>query len=236
MCGRYVLEDFEELSERLIQVPLRYQFHPEDTYNAAPTQTLPVIVEEGEGWTVRGMHWGLIPRWTKPGEKPKTMPINARSETLAEKRMFSPLLKDHRCLVPISGFYEWKAQPTRANGSSKQPYFIHRRDVPLMLLAGLYDEARDADGEEQPPRGSFTIITTSANDRLAPLHDRMPVVLDDEAASVWMDPDETEPEPLTHLLAPFPDEEIDAYPVSRAVNNTRHNTPDLIERIAADDA
>jgi len=227
MCGRYVLEDFEELSERLIQVPLRYQFHPEDTFNAAPTQTLPVIVEEDKGWTVHGMHWGLIPRWTKPGEKPRTMPINARSETLTEKRMFSPLLKDHRCLVPISGFYEWKA----TGGSAKQPYFIHRRDVPLMLLAGLYDEARDEDGE---PRGSFTIITTAANDRLAPFHDRMPAVLDDDAAAVWMDREETEPAPLTHLLIPFPDEAFDAYPVSREVNNTRHNSPDLIERVADD--
>lgn len=228
MCGRYVLEDFEELSERLIQVPLRYEFHPEPTYNAAPTQTLPVIVEEDEGWTVRGMHWGLIPRWTKPGEKPRTMPINARAETLTEKPMFRPLLRDHRCLVPISGFYEWK----RMNGGSKQPYFIHRRDVPLMLLAGLFDEAR---GQDEEPLQSFAIITTAANDRLAPLHDRMPAVLDDDAAATWLDREETDSAPLTHLLQPFPDEELDAYPVSRAVNNTRHNAPDLIERVPDDD-
>ena len=196
MCGRYVLEDFEELSERLIQVPLRYQFHPEDTFNAAPTQTLPVIVEEDEGWTVHGMHWGLIPRWTRPSRGSTRRP-------------------------------GWK----KTGGSAKQPYFIHRRDVPLMLLAGLYDEARDENGE---PRGSFTIITTAANDRLAPFHDRMPAVLDDDAAAVWMDREETEPAPLTHLLVPFPDEAFDAYPVSREVNNTRHNSPDLIERVADD--
>ena len=221
MCGRYVLEDFEELSERLIQVPLRYEFHPQPTYNAAPTQTLPVIIEEDGGWTVRGMHWGLIPRWTKPGAKPKTMPINARAETLTEKPMFRPLLRDHRCLVPASGFYEWKQ-----TGSGKQPYFIHRRDVPLMLLAGLYDEARDPEDE---PIQSFTIITTAANDKLAPLHERMPAVLDDEAAATWMDREETDSAPLTHLLTPFPEEAFDTYPVSRAVNNTRHDSPDLIE-------
>lgn len=230
MCGRYVLEDFEELSERLIHVPLRYEFRPRPTFNAAPTETLPVVVEEDEGWTVRGMHWGLIPRWTKPGERPKTMPINARAETVAEKSMFRGLLRQRRCLVPISGFYEWKR-----TGGAKQPYFIHSRDEPGLLLAGLYDEAPGPVGDGDEPGESlqsFTIITTAANERVAPLHDRMPVMLDTGAATDWLDRDETDPAALERLLAPIAADELDAYPVSRAVNSTRNDSPDLIEPLS----
>src|SRR6476646_5110021 len=136
MCGRYVLEDFEELSERLIQVPLRYEFQPRSTWNAAPTQTLPVVVEDDGEWVVAGMQWGLIPKWTTPGERPRTAPINARAETLNERPMFRSLIRNRRCLVPASGFYEWQKR-----GDGKQPYYIHPRDGGLMLFAGLYDEA-----------------------------------------------------------------------------------------------
>ncbi|MBA2276776.1 MAG: SOS response-associated peptidase [Chloroflexia bacterium] len=227
MCGRYVLEDFEELSERLIQVPLRYEFHPPPTYNAAPSQTLPVVVSDDEGWTVRGMHWGLIPRWTKPGTRPKAMPINARAETLTEKPMFRGLLRHRRCLVPISGFYEWKR-----TGSAKQPYFIHDRTAPGLLLAGLYDEAP---GPAEEPIQSFAIITTAANERVAPLHDRMPAMLDAEAAAEWMDGEETDSAALEHLLGAFPADQLDTYRVSREVNSTRNNTPDLIESLPDED-
>lgn len=222
MCGRYVLEDFEELSERLTQVPLRYEFQPRPTWNAAPTQILPVVVEEEGEWVVEGMQWGLIPRWTKPGERPKTAPINARAETLTERPMFRSLIRNRRCLVPASGFYEWQKR-----GEAKQPYYIRPRDGGLMLFAGLYDEAPGETPDD--PRRSYTIITTSANELMAPLHDRMPVVLEQVDYAEWLSREETDPAPLERLLAPYPADELEAYPVSRAVNNIRHNDPSLIE-------
>lgn len=224
MCGRYVFYQYQELSERLTNVSLDTAFfeHFNPTWNAAPTQDLPVIVEDDEIAAVRAMTWGLIPRWTRPGERPKVAPINARSETIAEKPMFRSLVKSRRCVVPSNGFYEWKKLP-----SGKQPYLIEPTDGELMLFAGLYDQARTADGE---PLESFTIVTTSANQTMGGLHDRMPVILeDDDAIDAWLDADLTEFEPLEHLLKPAADDAIRVYPVSRAVNNARHNGPDLIE-------
>jgi putative SOS response-associated peptidase YedK len=221
MCGRYVVEDFQELSEVLRDIPFQADYEPDPTWNAAPTQMLPVIVEDEGAWHLRPMHWGLIPRWTKPGEKPKVAPINARAETLAEKPMFRSLIKKQRCLVPANGFYEWKR-----TGGPKQPYYIHLRDQPLMLFAGLYDEARQADGS---PLESYTIITGGPNALMADLHDRMPMIIDPDDAPLWMDREETDTAPLEHLLRPVAAETMDAYPVSRAVNNTRHNGPELIE-------
>jgi putative SOS response-associated peptidase YedK len=224
MCGRYAFYDHQELSERLTNIALDTafldQFRP--TWNASPSQTLPVIRGDAAQAAVEGMHWGLIPRWTKPGERPKVTPINARAETLAEKPMFRSLIRNRRVVVPANGFYEWKRM-----GDGKQPYFIHPKSSQLMLLAGLYDEAPGEDG----PRASFTIITTSASDTMAPLHDRMPVILEPDDVEEWLDPDLDAFEPLEHLLRPAPDDALEMYPVSRDVNNPRHNGPDLIEEI-----
>jgi putative SOS response-associated peptidase YedK len=227
MCGRYVIEDYQELSERLIQVPLRYNFQFRPTWNAAPSQTLPVIVEEDGGeWVVRGMHWGLIPKWTKPGTKPKVTPINARSETAAEKPMFKSLLKYRRCIVPANGFYEWKRQDAK----TKIPFYIHRKDDPLMFFAGLYDEAETESG----PLQSYTIMTTSANGQMTELHDRMPVIMDPEDIEDWLSREETEVEPLERLLRPLPEGELDIYEVDRQVNTPRNNDPSNIEPVSGD--
>lgn len=226
MCGRYVFYEYQELSERLTNVSLNLSFfeHFHPTWNAAPTQDLPVIVPEGdEVAAVRGMAWGLIPRWTRPGEKPKIAPINARSETIGEKAMFKGLVKSRRVVVPANGFYEWKREET-----GKQPFFITSSQGELMLFAGLYDVAKDAEGN---PIESFTILTTSANDTMAPLHDRMPVILTDAGAEEWLDPEIDELGALEHLLQPAPNDAIQSWPVSRAVNSTRNNEPDLVEPI-----
>ncbi|HEV2129294.1 MAG TPA: SOS response-associated peptidase [Thermomicrobiales bacterium] len=223
MCGRYVIEDYQELSERLSQVPFRYDFELPPNWNAAPTQTLPVVVEEDDAWVVKGMHWGLIPKWTKPGQRPKVMPINARSETVAEKPMFKPLISQRRCLVPANGFYEWQQ---RAGGGGKQPWFIHPKDHDLFLFAGLWDEANA--GPDGEPIQSFTILTTDANADVSALHDRMPVALDDDVMPDWLDREETEVEPLVHLLSPAPDGSVEMHEVSRAVNSPQNNTPELV--------
>jgi putative SOS response-associated peptidase YedK len=224
MCGRYVIEDYQELSERLVQVPLRYEFDLKPNWNAAPTQILPVVVEDDDAWVVRGMHWGLIPKWTKPGQRPKVMPINARSETAADKPMFKALMRHRRCIVPANGFYEWQAR-----GGSKQPYFIHPRDHDLFLFAGLWDEANA--GPDGEPIQSFTILTTEATAAMASLHDRMPVVVPDDAIPDWLDREETEAEPLEALLRVAVDTPIDMAPVSKAVNSPKNNSPELLEPV-----
>ncbi len=185
-----------------------------------------MILEEDGTPVVREMRWGLIPKWTKSGQSPKVTPINARAETLGEKPMFRSLVKYRRCIVPANGFYEW-----RGVKGDKQPYFIHPADGQLMLFAGLYDEAR---GIEDQPLESYAIITTGANRPMSRLHDRMPVILDVEDVSAWLDRDLTEAEPLEHLLRPADDDAIALHPVPKSVNTTRHNDPSLIEPIDDD--
>jgi putative SOS response-associated peptidase YedK len=224
MCGRYVVAGQHELSERfqLRQIPM----HLMPTFNAAPSQKLPVIVEDAEGEReLRLLRWGLMPRWRKSGQTPMPTPINARAETLFEKPMFRGLVKQHRCLVPASGFFEWQRQ----NGH-KQPFYIAVQDEPLVAFAGLYDDA--------PPdqeTGSFTIITTNSNDLVAPLHERMPVILLRTDEATWLAPDLVDPGEIDQLLRPYPAAKMIAYPVSSAVNNVRNNRPDLIEPIAEPD-
>ncbi len=222
MCGRYVIEGTTELSERfqLRQIPA--DLFPEwTTYNAAPTQLLPVIVEDAAG--VREavpMQWGLLPRWRRSDGKAPVAPINARAETLLEKPMFRGLTKAKRCIVPASGFYEWRKQDGR-----KQPYYLTSDDGELWGLAGLYDETHD---EENDAAGSFTIITTGANSLVAPLHERMPAILRREDEEEWLSHDVTDPHQVERLLRAYPEEEMVVYPVSTLVNSPRNNTPELI--------
>lgn len=220
MCGRYAfivvgdgsLQRRFSLEELLPAVPPRY--------NVAPTQTLPVIVRQSPNH-IAMMRWGLISSWAKDASIGARM-INARAETVAEKAAFRTPLRSHRCLVPASGFYEWKRE-----GTSKQPYFIHLKDEPLFAFAGLYDRWRDPQGQDV---WSYTIITTAANAITAPVHDRMPVILRREDEDKWLSPDNTEPEHLLPLLRPYPADAMEAYPVSSAVNSPRNDAPDLVMR------
>lgn len=224
MCGRYVIEGTTELSERfqLRQIPADL-FPGWSTYNAAPTQLLPVIVEDAEGERAAvPMQWGLIPRWRRPDGKAPVAPINARAETLLEKPMFRGLTKAKRCIVPVSGFYEW-----RKIDGGKQPYYLTAKDGDAWGLAGLYDLTHD---EEKDAAGSFTIITTGANPLVAPLHERMPVILRREDEEEWISRDVSDPLQVERLLQPYSAGEMRLYPVSTAVNNTRHNGPELIAK------
>ena len=222
MCGRYVLEAPEDLSERFQLRQLAIQLP--HTWNAAPTNVLPVIVESQEGEReAQLMQWGLIPRWAKPGGKKPMAPINARAETINEKPMFRNLVKRNRCLVPANGFYEWKNL-----GDHKQPYYITVPDDPLFAFAGLYDTYTNDEGEET---GTYTIITTVPNELMSTLHNRMPVILHSQDEEEWLDPEVTDPLQVERLLVPYPSAEMEAVPVSRKVGNTRNNGPDLIEPI-----
>lgn len=226
MCGRYVIEGTTELSERfqLRQIPA--DLFPElTTYNAAPTQLLPVIVEDAGGERVAlPMQWGLVPRWRRSDGKGGVAPINARAETLFEKPMFRGLTKAKRCIVPASGFYEWQK-----SGGRKRPYYLTAEDGELWGLAGLYDLTHD---EDKPgAAGSFTIVTVSANNQVAPLHERMPAILRREDEEEWISRDISDPLQIERLLRSYPDDEMTLYPVSTAVNNTRNNGSHLIAAI-----
>jgi putative SOS response-associated peptidase YedK len=227
MCGRYVIEGTTELSERfqLRQIPTNL-FPEWTTYNAAPSQLLPVILEDAAGErTVVPMQWGLVPRWRRPEGKPGVAPINARAETLLEKPMFRGLTKTKRCIVPASGFYEWR----RVDGR-KQPYYLTSEDGEAWGFAGLYDLTHD---ETNDAAGSFTIVTTNANPLVASLHERMPAILRREDEAEWISRDVTDPVEVEQLLRPYPEAAMRIYPVSAAVNNPRNNGPELI---APDDA
>ncbi len=218
MCGRYSFEiTVPALQERfdiegdIPELPARY--------NVAPTQTMPVVVHHSPN-SVELMRWGLIPFWAKDPSVGSKM-INARAETVAEKPAYRKALATHRCLVPASGFYEWQ----RSDGGAKVPYWIFCKDAPLFAFAGLHAAWKSPEDEWIH---SYTIITTEANDVVAPIHNRMPVILEREDEALWLDPEQTEAERLLPLLRPYPSVKMDAYAVSRRVNNPAFDTADLI--------
>jgi putative SOS response-associated peptidase YedK len=225
MCGRYVLKAPEDISERFQLRQFTLQLEP--TYNAAPSMELPVIVEnEGGVWEAKLMRWGLIPRWTKPGDhgNKSVAPINARAETILEKPMFRSLVSRKRCIVPASGFYEWKQEAGR-----KQPYYVSLPDEATFALAGLYDEFADKAGELI---ASYTIVTTTPNHLMATLHNRMPVILPRADEEEWLSREVTDQHQVERLLVPYPAAAMTAWPVSPAVNNVRNDTPRLIEPLS----
>ena len=229
MCGRYVINNTVGFTERFQLVrPFLPGFRP--TFNAAPTQQLPVIItgqDEDTGQRVaEAMRWGLIFPWAKRDGKSVPAPFNARSETVSEKPSFRRLVQRQRCLVPAVGFYEWQKR-----GGGKQPIFISLADQEPFAFAGLYDWSEDESGERI---GSYTILTTRPNELLADIHNRMPVILHREDEEEWLDPDLTEPLALEHLYEPYPALEMQVYEVSPTVNNTRNNGPELIEPLTND--
>lgn len=216
MCGRYGLFDPTNLQERF-QTQNDVELTPR--YNIAPSQKLPVIINEGHN-TIEVMKWGFIPFWAKDPKIGYKM-INARADTVATKIAFRGSLLQKRCLVPASGFYEWKQTP-----QSKQPYYFHLKHEDIFAFAGLYSIWRDTQGTEVK---TYTIITTEPNKLVAPIHNRMPVILPRNTEETWLNPDITEPEQLLSLLSPFPDSDMETYPVSPAINNPRNDTPDVIK-------
>lgn len=223
MCGRYVIEDFQELSETLRQIPFQIDYNPKPNWNVAPTQVMPVLLERHDDLIVEPMKWGLIPPWTKPGERPKVAPINARTETVAEKSMFKGLIRNRRCVVPASGFYEWKR-----TGGPKTPYYIQMANKEMMLFAGLYDLRDDHESEAI---GSYTILTGRPNHIMAEIHDRMPTILHPDDVKRWLDPELDTVDAVEDLFAPVKDQEITMVEVSTKVNSVKNNTPDNIEPV-----
>ena len=221
MCGRYTLTTpVGTLAEEFgVAGPLP---GVSPSYNVAPTQEVAaVLVEDGER-RLEMLRWGLIPSWAKDPEIGNKM-INARAETVSEKPSFRNPFRKRRCLVLADGFYEWQK-----TNNGKQPYYIRMEDGSPFALAGLW-ESWDRDGEEVR---SCTIITTDANELVGEIHDRMPVILHSEDYGLWLDPDFDEKDPLTALLKPYPEDVMEAYPVSRRVNKPYNNEAGCIEAAA----
>lgn len=214
MCGRFVRkEDKETLEGRFgTEVPGDLLLPPE--YNIAPSQDCPVVTVEGDRRVLGLMRWGLVPAWAEDVKIGYRM-INARAETLDEKRSFKTLLKKSRCLVPASGFYEWK----KLAGGGKTPYFFGLRGGGPFAFAGLWTVWHA--GREDELR-SFTIITTSANEIMAPIHDRMPVILRGKDEARWLDPEVSNSGELIPLLAPYPSGEMEFWEVSPYVNSYKN--------------
>jgi putative SOS response-associated peptidase YedK len=219
MCGRYAIPEPGEIPVRFKATRSGYDLKP--PYNVAPSQDLPVVVNDGEKH-VELMRWGLVPFWAKD-EKIGYKMINARAETLTEKPSFRKALSLQRCIIPAGGFFEWKQID-----KEKVPYYIFLKNQSIFGFAGLYDVWHDKEGKELR---TYTIITTVPNALIEPIHNRMPVILERKNEDTWLNPDETEPERLTKMLHPFPASEMDAYPVSRLVNIPKNDSKEVIEPV-----
>jgi putative SOS response-associated peptidase YedK len=197
---------------------------PGGRYNLAPQQSGLVVVERpDEPRAVVAYRWGLVPSWAKDPRIGNRL-INARAETVATTPAFRSSFQKRRCLVPADGFYEWE----RVTTSIRQPNLIRRADGSPMAFAGLWSPWRDpADPAAEWVR-TFTIVTTTANATLAPIHDRMPVILPASEWDAWLDPEAQDPGALLGLLRPAPDDLLIRYPVTRRVNSARNEGPDLV--------
>ncbi|KTG30753.1 SOS response-associated peptidase [Haloferax profundi] len=233
MCGRYTLfTPPEDLRERFGAEPTRPL---EPRYNCAPGQELPVVTNEAPD-EFRFMKWGLVPSWAD-GPKVGNDRINARGETVSEKRSFADAYESRRCLVPADGFYEW----TKTGSGGKQPYRVAFEDDRPFAMAGLWerwmpstkqtglgDFGSGGPSREQEPLETFTIVTTEPNDLISELHHRMAVVLAPDEEETWLHGDADE---AATLLDPYPDDGLTAYPVSTRVNSPANDAADLIQRV-----
>ena len=219
MCGRFTLfVDPKELMEAFPGFAMPVEWTPR--YNIAPTQPVAVILNTGQN-KVEFFRWGLIPSWAKDPAIGNRM-INARAETVADKPSFRAAFRQRRCLVLADGFYEWRKDPGR---TAKTPLYIRLKSGKPFAFAGLWESWRAPD---DATIYSCNIITTEPNSLVAKVHNRMPVILEQEAYDVWLDPAEQSPDRLDVWLKPYPAERMTAYPVSRFVNNPSNDAPECI--------
>ncbi|MQA10085.1 MAG: SOS response-associated peptidase [Pseudonocardiaceae bacterium] len=239
MCGRYAAtKNPAKLIEEFDAVDATEGQAPGPNHNVAPTKPVMTVVQrhprddDGEPdpeQTVRSlrvMRWGLVPFWAKDPSSGSRM-INVRAESAASKPAFRAALAKRRCLIPADGWYEWRRDP-----EGKQPFFMTGSDGAIVAFAGLWETWRDKNAEEDaPPLVTCSVITTDAVGQLTEIHNRMPLLMPQDAWASWLDPDSSD---VGHLLAPPPLELVDRLelrPVSSAVNNVRNNGPELLERV-----
>ena len=243
MCGRYTYRfTWRQIHEHLTGFGLALEdacvamAGPAARYNVAPTTDVPVLYASQKNWPREGqrmltgdlMRWWLVPHWAREAASKYPM-FNARSETAATKPAFRGPMKYHRCVLPASGFYEWKKTEPQPSSKAKQPYYITRADAEPIYLAGLWDHWQDSNGNELH---SCTILTTTPNAEMATLHDRMPCILEPHELTDWLDPHTHDAARVQPLLRPAPDGLLELTRVSPRVGNARVDDPTLIEPLA----
>jgi putative SOS response-associated peptidase YedK len=223
MCGRFTLRTpASAIAEQfsLLEVP---DLQPR--FNIAPSQPVAVVRADPQQVNQRQfvfLHWGLVPSWAKDAMIGNRM-TNARAETAADKPSFRTAMKRRRCLIVADGFYEWQTV-----GKRRQPMYIHMRDGRPFGFAGLWETWEGADHSALE---SCTILTTSANDLVWPIHDRMPVIIAPADYATWLDSAMQQAEPIFPLLRPYPPEEMETYPVSTRVNSPARDDAACVERV-----
>ena len=258
MCGRYASsrrpEDLVEEFE-IDKVEVKETLAPD--YNVAPTKQVYAVVQRpskpdeqsgpeqgrsdaeqaGSERQLRTLKWGLVPFWAKDPSIGNKM-INARMETVQEKPAFRRAFATRRCLLPADGYFEWypTEQKTKSGKPVKQPFFIHPADGGVLAMAGLYEIWRDPTRDEDDPQRfswTCTVLTTSAEDAIGRIHDRMPLLVEPDRYAAWLDPSRSDPDELKKLLVPAAPGRLEAYPVSTEVNNVRNNGPELLDALEA---
>lgn len=231
MCGRFVSATPPDQIAQYFGVEEVSETLREPNYNVAPTTDVYTVLETREGVRrLEPVHWGLVPFWAKDLKVGNRM-INARCETLAEKNAYKRAFAKRRCIIPVDGFYEWQKRPGQR---TKQPYYIERADGEPLAFAGLWEIWRGPDGDDEP-FPSVTIITGPANEKMAAIHDRMPIVLPPSAWDTWLDREVDDLDRLGAFLVPAPSELITLRPVSTEVNNVRNRGPHLTAPVELDD-
>ena len=222
MCGRFgIATDVEALQDFFVFDPASVDYVKR--YNVAPTD--PVLTYGAQGAnTAEYMRWGLIPYWSKPGGRKLPLAINAKAETLATNGMFKWPFERRRCLVIADGFYEWR----KNEDGSTTPFRFGVTDWEPFGFAGVWDEWRGPDG----PVRSCTIVTTTPNEMMDPVHDRMPVILPRSAYGEWLDREVRDTDLLSKLLTPYAAEAMEMYEISPAIGNVKNDTPDLLDPVS----
>jgi len=198
-------------------------------YNMSPTHDAPIIRRAEGSREVALMRWGIVPPWEKQFST-KLSTINAKSEGAFESRLYKSSVVKRRCIVPVSGFFEWKKE-----GTGKRPFRIFQKDSPIMAMAGIWSSWRALPSKEDPvpqERLSFSIMTTAANSFMSKIHERMPVILETKDFEEWLDPEVQEPEQIGKLLKPCPAEWLDCVEVSTMVNSPRNNRAEVLDSIS----
>lgn len=226
MCGRYHQHKPREALDLMFEIGQVLddlaEFRPR--FNVAPTQRAPIVRALPDGTrTLSLLHWGLIPAWAKPdtARKDAAKLINARAETAPDKPSFRDAVRKRRCLVPATGFYEWRREGTAV----KQPFNLTPVNGVFFAFGGLWSRWTPPDG---PPVETFSILTCAANEDVRDLHDRMPVLLPPEAWSAWLDPAQTDLAPLSRYVGPAPAGTVHRAPADPRVNNARNEGPELL--------
>ena len=222
MCGRFVsASPPDQIASYFDAAPPEALLEP--SYNVCPTNDVYAVLVDGGVRRLTALHWGLVPFWAKDPKIGSRM-INARAETVMEKSAFKGAFKKRRCIIPADGFFEWKVQE---GSKKKQPMYIHRPDGEPYAFGGLWELRRPKDRPDEELR-SCTIITGAPNERMAEIHERMPLILPPDRWADWLDPDLQDTDVIGQFLVPAPKSLIAFHPVSTEVNNVRNNGAELL--------